>query len=220
MPIYLYVKTHTDTGLKYLGKTSSKDPHKYPGSGKYWQRHLKAHGFTYTTEILKECDHPDEIKFWGQHYSDLWNVVESDEWANLKPETGVGGSIAHTPEARAKIKEARARQIITPESIAKGVATRKANGTNARTPEAIAKGKATLAERGGFAHTTETKEKMIATRKTNGTNANGPAAKSKRKATMDKNGTTSKHPHTPETKARLSEISRAWWAAKKASDLS
>jgi transposase len=52
MLIYLYVKTHNKTGLKYLGKTTKLDPHKYSGSGKRWLRHLKKHGFDYTTEIL------------------------------------------------------------------------------------------------------------------------------------------------------------------------
>jgi hypothetical protein len=55
MTIYLYVKTYSKTGLKYLGQTSSNDPHKYPGSGMYWKSHLKKHGLDYTTEILKEC---------------------------------------------------------------------------------------------------------------------------------------------------------------------
>jgi hypothetical protein len=41
MTIYLYVKTHNNTGMKYLGKTTKPDPHKYPGSGKRWTRHLK-----------------------------------------------------------------------------------------------------------------------------------------------------------------------------------
>lgn len=89
---YLYVKTHNKTGLKYLGYTASQDPHKYPGSGKYWRYHLEKHGYDYTTTILKECQHPAMIKFWGEHYSDFWNVVESDEWANLKPESGDGGA--------------------------------------------------------------------------------------------------------------------------------
>jgi hypothetical protein len=33
---YLYVKTHNITGLKYLGYTSRKNPHKYTGSGTRW----------------------------------------------------------------------------------------------------------------------------------------------------------------------------------------
>ena len=109
MITYLYVKTHTITGLKYLGKTIQKDPHKYKGSGTYWCNHLRKHGATYTTEILKECEDPAMVNFWGQHYSDLWNIVQSDEWANLKPETGTGGwehmkGYKHSPETLAKIK--------------------------------------------------------------------------------------------------------------------
>jgi hypothetical protein len=92
MTIYLYVKTHNKTGLKYLGKTNNKDPHKYSGSGKIWLRHLNKHGHDYNTEILKECQNKDEVKKWGLYYSSLWNIVESKEWANLKPELGDGGS--------------------------------------------------------------------------------------------------------------------------------
>jgi 5-methylcytosine-specific restriction endonuclease McrA len=41
--IYLYVKTHNKTGLKYLGKTE-QDPFVYLGSGKRWLNHLNKHG--------------------------------------------------------------------------------------------------------------------------------------------------------------------------------
>jgi hypothetical protein len=89
MTIYLYVKTHAVTGLKYLGKTT-RDPMNYSGSGVYWNKHLKAHGDQHTTEILRECLDDGELKEWGRYYSDLWNVTESDDWANLKPEEGDG----------------------------------------------------------------------------------------------------------------------------------
>lgn len=109
---YLYVKTHLNTGLKYLGQTRSKDPHKYPGSGKHWSAHLKKHGKNYTTEILRECLTTDELAQWGQYYSKLWNVTESKEWANLKPETGEGGwyligdlNPQKRPEVRKKTSE-------------------------------------------------------------------------------------------------------------------
>jgi len=105
MTIYLYVKTHNITGLKYLGKTESKDPHKYSGSGTYWKSHLKKHGKDYHTEIIKECQTKDEFAYWGLFYSNLWNVVESNEWANLKEETGdAHGKLS--PESRRKIGEA------------------------------------------------------------------------------------------------------------------
>jgi len=87
---YLYIKTHNKTGLKYLGKTKQSNPHAYRGSGKDWVAHLKEHGNDVTTTILKECKSNEEVRTWGIYYSDLWNVVKSDEWANNIPETGGG----------------------------------------------------------------------------------------------------------------------------------
>jgi hypothetical protein len=112
MTYYLYVKTHSTTGLKYLGQTRSKDPHKYHGSGKYWLAHLKKHGKNFTTEIIKECKSIDQLSHWGHFYSNLWNIVNSDEWANLKPESGEGGwylvgdlNPQKRPEVRQKTSE-------------------------------------------------------------------------------------------------------------------
>jgi hypothetical protein len=92
MTIYLYKKTHNQTGLKYLGKTTSPDPHRYTGSGKRWKPHIKKYGYDVTTEVLKECHTTEELKYWGKYYSDLWDVTNSKEWANLKPEEGDGGA--------------------------------------------------------------------------------------------------------------------------------
>lgn len=107
MNIYLYKKTHNKTGLQYLGKTT-KDPYKYKGSGKYWTNHLAIHGNDVTTEILKECSSLKELKFWGKHYSKIWNIVESKNWANLVPETGEGGGgkigVPRSEETKLKIK--------------------------------------------------------------------------------------------------------------------
>ena len=74
MTIYLYVKTHNVTGLKYLGQTSSNDPYKYQGSGKYWRLHLKKHGNNVTTEILKECESKADIK---EESENLGNTIRS-----------------------------------------------------------------------------------------------------------------------------------------------
>jgi hypothetical protein len=91
MTIYLYLKTHNKTGLKYLGKTK-QNPLKYRGSGKYWVNHLKKHGNDVTTEILFKSCFPEEIKQKGLYYSNLWNIVESNTFANIKNETGDGGA--------------------------------------------------------------------------------------------------------------------------------
>lgn len=96
MTIYLYVKTHNKTGLKYLGKTTRVDPHKYAGSGKKWLRHLKKHGRDYTTEILLATKNDEELRDTGIFFSKLWGVVESKEWANLREESGDGGDTSTT----------------------------------------------------------------------------------------------------------------------------
>lgn len=101
MCIYLYKKTHNKTGLQYLGKTSS-NPHEYRGSGVRWVPHIKKHGYDVTTEILKECATNDEVKYWGEYYSKLWNVVDSKEWANLREETGDGGDVSSCDSYLAK----------------------------------------------------------------------------------------------------------------------
>lgn len=88
---YLYIKTHNITGLKYLGYTTSKNPHAYTGSGKYWRLHLIKHGFDYSTQILHKCISKAAIKVWGLFYSKLWSVSDSKKWANLMDEAGDGG---------------------------------------------------------------------------------------------------------------------------------
>lgn len=90
--IYLYLKTHNKTGLKYLGKTSEKDPHSYSGSGTVWLRHLKKHGYDYTTEILMSSEDNHEIAKAGIYFSELWDIVNSEKFANLMMEQGQGGA--------------------------------------------------------------------------------------------------------------------------------
>ena len=92
MTIYLMVKTHSKTGLKYLCKTKNSNYQEYTGSGIDWLSHLKVHGRTFTTEVIKECANDTELTAYGKYYSKLWNVVESPEWANRIPETGGGGT--------------------------------------------------------------------------------------------------------------------------------
>jgi hypothetical protein len=110
--IYLYLKTHNKTGLQYLGKTA-ENPYAYNGSGKYWKRHLSVHGDDITTTILFESDDPEKIKQMGLHYSDLWDVVNSEKFANLKPESGDGGSnkSLYTEEVRSKISQGRKKWL-------------------------------------------------------------------------------------------------------------
>lgn len=105
MTYYLYKKTHLITGLKYLGQTQKDDPHAYRGSGRYWTTHLNENGITYSTEILQVCESLGELKKWGLYYSELWNVAESEDWANLMPEAGGAGR--HCIESCRKMSAAR-----------------------------------------------------------------------------------------------------------------
>ena len=109
MTIYLYKKTHNITGLNYLGKTVSKDPHAYKGSGVRWSHHIKKHGYDVTTEILKECQTENELIEWGLYYSKLWNVVESKDWANLQEEAGPRGS--WSKESKEKLSNTKKKEL-------------------------------------------------------------------------------------------------------------
>jgi hypothetical protein len=90
-PTYLYIKTHNDTGLKYFGKTITKDPSKYKGSGTRWLNHINYHGNNVTTEILGYYTDKDECVATALDFSAKNNIVESADWANLEPEDGLQG---------------------------------------------------------------------------------------------------------------------------------
>jgi hypothetical protein len=103
----LYIKTHNKTGLKYFGKTIKEDVHQYRGSGKYWKRHIKVHGYDVTTEIYAQFEDNDPmIEIVGLKFSADNQITNSNDWANLKPETGRdGGGHKHSEETRRKISE-------------------------------------------------------------------------------------------------------------------
>jgi hypothetical protein len=100
---YLYVKTHKLTGIKYLGQTS-RDPYWYKGSGKRWINILKKYGGDVDTEVIFESDNKDDIRDKGIYYSNLWNVVEDDNWANIVNEEGTGGNTSDSPNYKEAIK--------------------------------------------------------------------------------------------------------------------
>jgi hypothetical protein len=102
--IYLYLKTHNKTGLKYLGKTV-QDPFLYKGSGFLWNRHLKKHGEDVTTEILFQSTNKEEFKRVATEYSVKWNIVESKDFANVVAEQGDGGDTSMSPNYRKGIQK-------------------------------------------------------------------------------------------------------------------
>jgi hypothetical protein len=97
MKIYLYVKQHRKTGLKYFGKTSTKDPYIYVGSGTYWRRHLKQYGSDIDTISVWEFNDPTECEKFALEFSTSQKIVESSKWANLRPENGLDGKVPGSP---------------------------------------------------------------------------------------------------------------------------
>lgn len=126
-PTWLYVKQHNLTGLKYFGKTTAKDPIKYKGSGKYWNDHLKHHGNEITTVWRELFDDKQLLIEFALKFSKENNIIESNNWANLIEENGIDGwhpgqkrkfkkRKPLSDEHKAKLKAARAKQIITEET--------------------------------------------------------------------------------------------------------
>lgn len=87
---WLYIKRHNKTGLKYFGKTT-QDPYSYVGSGKHWRRHVKLHGNDICTEWAQLFEDEQTLVEFALRFSAENNIVESTEWANLKPENGLDG---------------------------------------------------------------------------------------------------------------------------------
>ena len=84
----LMLKQHNITGMKYLCITKRKNYEKYLGSGKYWKLHLKKYGNNITTILLEETDDENELAELGKYYSKLFDVVNSECFANLINECG------------------------------------------------------------------------------------------------------------------------------------
>lgn len=167
---FLYKKTHLTTGLMYLGQTKN-DPYKYRGSGLYWKQHLKKYGFNVSTEIIKECSTKKELRYWGVHFSQLWKVVESPDWANLKPEMGDGGSPRgtnlgrkHSQETKDKISESKkgkkAPWLARPRTEEERAHLSAVNKGKKLSPETIDKMLHSRAENGNMRHTEATRQKM------------------------------------------------------------
>ena len=118
-PTYLYIKQHNKTGLKYFGKTI-KDPHTYRGSGTYWLKHLKKHGNDVTTIWCQLFESESEIQKFALKFSEDNDIVNSSNWANLRPEDGLeGGSIPgykRSNETREKMSIIASNRTQSPES--------------------------------------------------------------------------------------------------------
>lgn len=100
--IYLYIKQHNLTGLKYFGRTI-RNPYNYHGSGKYWKQHILKHGKSISTLEVFEFNRQEECSAFALEFSEIHNIVESNEWANLTPENGIDGSGKRSKQTRLKM---------------------------------------------------------------------------------------------------------------------
>lgn len=102
MTIYLYIKEHTKTGLKYFGKTT-RDPYEYDGSGTYWCRHIEKYGKDKIKTIqIFEFENQEKATKFALEFSHEHNIVESNEWANLVPENATGWGVSKPRSDKAK----------------------------------------------------------------------------------------------------------------------
>lgn len=117
----LMIKTHRTTGYKYLCVTTKEDYEGYCGSGVRWRKHLQAHGFDVATEVLFEHHSRDDIfKHVCLYYSDVYDVVNSDEWANLILEDGNTGYAFQKWDDRDKfIRSAKYKEMFADPIIGK-----------------------------------------------------------------------------------------------------
>lgn len=93
-PTRLYIKQCPHCGLKYFGKTISKDIEKYPGSGKVWKRHLKKHKVIPVHLWSSDWYYDTSIKRFALKFSRINKIIESKTWANIKDEDGLDGGDA------------------------------------------------------------------------------------------------------------------------------
>jgi hypothetical protein len=97
--IYLCVKEHKITKLKYFCKTTKKDPVRYLGSGKYWRDHLKIHGRLVETLEVWQFDKQEDCTKFALDFSEKFDIVHATNengqkiWANLRPENGIDGNL-------------------------------------------------------------------------------------------------------------------------------
>ena len=86
--VYLYIKQHSITGLKYFGRTIF-NPFEYNGSGKYWVPHYKKYGKEYikTLEVWG-FDNQELCTEFALNFSLQNDIVKSKQWANLVLEDG------------------------------------------------------------------------------------------------------------------------------------
>ena len=117
-PTFLLVMEHNITGLKYFCKTTSLDRvYRYKGSGVAWTKHLKEFGKDITVGMLGFYTNAERCYKAAEQFSKEHDIANSEQWANIIPETGKNGASLsgklnpffgkhHTDETKHKLRTA------------------------------------------------------------------------------------------------------------------
>lgn len=111
-PTRLYIKELA--GIKYFGKTVKENVSSYRGSGKIWKDRIKKYGpaNVKTVWVSDWFTDPEELVDFALLFSELHDIVNSDEWANYRAETGLDGGFTsnafNSPDAISKRSKAQA----------------------------------------------------------------------------------------------------------------
>jgi hypothetical protein len=104
----------------YFCKTSTRNPLKYHGSGKYWKQHLKVHGRNIETLWYQQFTDKDDLVEFALFFSDFHDIVKAKNvtggkiWANEIPEDGLqGGQNRGVPGPLKGIKQPRVTAALT-----------------------------------------------------------------------------------------------------------
>jgi hypothetical protein len=101
-PTRIYHKKCSHCGLNYLGKSVQENIEMYSGSGKRWTQHLKKHKAKSIHVWSSDWFYDESIKEYALNLSESLNIVDSKEWANLKPENGIDGGAQEWSEVSRK----------------------------------------------------------------------------------------------------------------------
>jgi hypothetical protein len=114
-------------GKLYFCKSISDNIENYGGSGVIWKKRIKKYGKeNIKTLWVSDWYHsPHEIQEIALHFSKENQIVESDRWANLKPENGLDGG-RQTPDIIEKIaSKHRGKKSSMEHRRASGIALKK-----------------------------------------------------------------------------------------------
>ena len=152
-PCRLYIKELA--GMKYFGKTS-RDPYTYLGSGTIWKDRIKKYGKENikTLWVSEWFYDPQQIHDYALNFSEENRIVESDEWANLRPENGIAGGRYINPGYKGAGHKGYITKKLkgvptggTKESLARAIQTKREKGISITkqmiTPLALEKSKET-----------------------------------------------------------------------------